>query len=95
MRPQGDATGGLIPYKNVTALLAYYCGVFALIPGIGLLLGPIGIVLGFLGLKHKKKHPESKGTGHAITGIVLGTLATIGNLIGLALIVTGAILANK
>ena len=30
--PQGDATRGVIPYKNVPALIGYYCGVFAIIP---------------------------------------------------------------
>ena len=29
---EGDATGGVIPYKNVPALVAYYLGVFSLIP---------------------------------------------------------------
>lgn len=72
---RGDATGGLIPYKNGKALAAYYCGVFSLIPFAGVLLGPIAVILGVLGLMHKKKYPKSRGTGHAIAGIVLGILA--------------------
>ena len=35
---QGDATGGVIPYKNGPALAAYYLGIFSLIPCGGLLL---------------------------------------------------------
>lgn len=68
----GDATGGLIPYKNSQALIAYYCGVFSLIPGLGCVLGIVAVVLGVMGLQYAKKNPKAKGTGHAITGIVLG-----------------------
>ena len=73
--PRGD--GGmstLIPYTNPKSLVAYYCGVFGLIPGVGLVLGPIAVILGILGLAHVKKYPKSKGTGHAIAGIVLGII---------------------
>ena len=69
---KGDATGGLIPYKNSQALIAYYCGVFSLIPGLGCVLGIVAVVLGVMGLQYAKKHPKAKGKGHAITGIVLG-----------------------
>ena len=37
--PTGDATGGIIPYKNPPALIAYYCGIFSLLPCIGLVAG--------------------------------------------------------
>src|SRR5262245_26603803 len=47
-RPDDDALSTLIPYKNGQALAAYYCGVFSLIPVIGVLLGPIAIILGIL-----------------------------------------------
>ncbi len=75
-RNGGDATGGLIPYKNAKALASYYCGVFGLISCFVLLgvFGIVPIVLGFLGLKYAKEHPEAKGQAHAITGIVLGVL---------------------
>jgi len=77
---EGDATGGLIPYKNGKALAAYYCGVFALIPCLGLALGPIALVFGFMGLKYAKEHPRAGGKGHAIAGIVLGSLVLLGHL---------------
>jgi hypothetical protein len=69
----------LIPYKNPKALAAYYLGVFSLIPCVGLILGPLALVFGILGLNHVKDHPAAKGTGHAIAGIVLGSLTTLGN----------------
>jgi Domain of unknown function (DUF4190) len=81
---RSDATGGLIPYKNGMALAAYYCGVFAFVPIFTLILGPLAIIFGFLGLSKAKKHPEARGKGHAIAGIVLGSLtllALIGGII--------------
>lgn len=74
---QGDATGGLIPYKNVPALIGYYLGVAALIPCIGIPFGIAAIVLGILGLQKKKREPHVKGTAHAIVAIVLGLFSVI------------------
>src|SRR5947209_15913131 len=75
-----DEGTGLIPYRNPQALIAYYCGVFALIPCLGLALGPVALVLGILGLNYKKKNPSAGGTGHAIAGIVLGGVVLLGHL---------------
>ena len=68
--PQGDATGGVIPYKNVPALIGYYCGVFSLIPCF--FIGWAGLILGIIGLKRAKEHPEVKGKVHAWIGIIVG-----------------------
>jgi len=81
-RPRRRPVGGesdepmatIIPYKNAKALIAYYLGVFGLIPCVGSLLGPAALVLGILGLRHVQAYPTAKGTGHAITGIVLGSI---------------------
>ena len=67
-----DATGGIIPYKNSAALIAYYCGVFAVIPCFP--IGLAGVVLGIKGLRYAGEHPESKGKVHAWIGIVAGGL---------------------
>lgn len=77
--PAEEAISTLIPYKNGRALAAYYVGVFSLIPCLGLLLGPAALVLGILGLRYVRANPTAKGTGHAIAGIVLGGLTTLGN----------------
>ena len=77
---EGDATGGLIPYKNGKALAAYYTGVFSLIPCLGAILGPIAVVLGIMGLKYAKQHPKASGQAHAVVGIVLGGLTGLGNI---------------
>ena len=72
IQEKGDATCGIIPYKNPPALIAYYLGLFSLIPCLGLLLAPIAIILGILGLKKKKKTPIIKGQVHAWIGIICG-----------------------
>jgi hypothetical protein len=74
----GDGgVSSLIPYKNGKALAAYYCGVFSLVPCLGNLLGPVAIVLGLMGLRYAREHPTAKGTGHAITGLVLGSITSL------------------
>ena len=80
----------MIPYKNAKALASYYCGVFALIPCVGLFLGPTAVFLGFLGLAHANKLPESKGKAHAIVGIVLGGLVTLAHVGGIIALFAGA-----
>lgn len=67
-----DALGGLIPYKNVPALIAYYLGVFSAIPFVGIFLGLAAFILGIIGLKTAKKRPEVKGKIHAWVGILVG-----------------------
>jgi hypothetical protein len=76
---RNDALETLIPYHNPMGLTAYYVGVFSLIPCAGLLLGPAGIVLGVMGLNYRKKNPTAGGAGHAITGIVLGSITSLLN----------------
>ena len=88
---EGGGMNSLIPYKNPKALIAYYVGVFALIPIIGIPLGIASIILGVLGLKYRKTHPTAGGTGHAWAGIVLGTLVLLGHL---AVVVLVVVLAN-
>jgi hypothetical protein len=85
--PQGDSTGGLIPYKNPSALIAYYCGVFSLFPVLGFFLGLAGLILGIRGLRFAKEHPETKGQVHAWIGIVMGSLCAIawGTCIGVGI----------
>jgi len=67
----GEAASIIVPYRNGMALASYYCGIFGLIPVVGLLLGPIAFILGVLGLLYKRNHPYAHGSGHAIAGIIL------------------------
>jgi len=75
-----DATGGVIPYKNSSALIGYYCGVFSLIPFLGLLLGPIALVLGIMGWKAYRREPHRRGQAHAWVAIILGGLSGAAHL---------------
>lgn len=74
---QGDATGGVIPYKNPHALIAYYLGIVALLPMVGIPFGIASIILGFMGLKRRKENPIIKGSVHAWIGIVFGFLSVL------------------
>ena len=86
--PSTDATGGVIPYKNPPSLIGYYLGVFSLIPVLGLLLGPAAIILGIIGFRAYLKERRKRGQVHAWVAIILGTLALIGNLAIVGLILT-------
>ena len=83
---EGDATGGLIPYKNPKALTAYYVGIFGFfLPFIGPILA---FVFGIQGLKYAKQHPKARGQAHAIIGIIAGVIVFgIHSLIGLGVVV--------
>lgn len=74
---QGDATGGIIPYKNPRALIAYYLGILSGLPLIGLPLGIAAFVLGVMGLRDRKRNPAIKGSIHAGIGIGCGFFFTL------------------
>jgi hypothetical protein len=82
---QGDATGGIIPYKNPHALAAYYLGVFSLIPVLGFICGAIAVPLGVSGLKKQARNPVIRGTIHAWVGIILGSLSVAVHLLLIAI----------
>ncbi len=74
---EGDKTGGLIPYKNPHALIAYYLGIAALLPVVGLPIGIASIILGIIGLRKRRENPVIKGSVHAIIGIVFGACSLL------------------
>ena len=82
-----NTVGGLIPYHNSRALIAYYLAIFSLIPCIGLLLGIPAFFLGLQGLKFFRQHPEAKGKVHAWIGIIMGGICGFGNLILIILMI--------
>src|SRR5687768_16705809 len=86
----GDATGGIIPYKNPAALTAYYVGIFALFPCLALLLGPIAVVLGVIGFNRYRQTPIISGAVHAWIGIILGGGSFLLNLVVLILVIIGS-----
>lgn len=68
----GDATGGIIPYKNPPALIGYYLGIASLIPIVGFVAGPVALVLGIMGLIRRAKQPAIRGAAHAWVAMILG-----------------------
>ncbi len=80
----------LIPAKNVNALLAYYFGVFALIPCLGLILGIGAVVLGIRGKQACERDPNMPGKAHAWAGIVLGLITFLANAAAIAWIFFGS-----
>jgi hypothetical protein len=74
---EGDATGGVIPYKNPKALIAYYLGILSGLPLIGFPMGIIALVLGVQGLQARSKNPAIKGSVHAWIGIGCGGVFAI------------------
>jgi len=74
---ESDRTGGVIPYKNPSALVAYYLGIFSFLPIIGLFLAVPAFILGVLGLVARKRNPAVRGTVHAWIGIVLGGIFSL------------------
>jgi hypothetical protein len=76
-----ESLSTLIPYKNSNALIAYYLGVFSLIPFFGMILGIVALILGLQGLAFYKQHPETKGLVHAWVGIIMGSVFGIGQIL--------------
>jgi hypothetical protein len=75
---EGDeVVSTIIPYKNPKALAGYYCGIFALFPILGFILGPTALILGILGLSHVRRRPQAHGTAHAIIAIIGGIFGTL------------------
>ncbi len=74
---------------NPPAVAAYRCAVWGMIPIAGLILGPAALGFGVAGYRRAKTEGESRGIGHALTGIILGSLELISNVVGLFLIWIG------
>ncbi|MCC9606783.1 hypothetical protein LOC68_16130 [Blastopirellula sp. JC732] len=82
--PGGDATGGIIPYKNLPALIGYYLGIVGLIPLIGFPFGLAAVILGIMGLVKRNRQPEVKGSVHAVIAILFGLFSVV--LYGLVIV---------
>lgn len=84
---EGVAT--VIPYRNASALFAYYLGLFSCFPALGFPLAIVALVLGVRGLRAVRANPSVHGTAHAWIGLVCGTIGFLINLV----IICGIILA--
>jgi len=73
----------VIPEKNPISMIAYYLGIFSLIPCLGAVLSLPAIICGIIGMVNANKQPEVGGQGHALTGLLLGLFgqAIIGGIL--------------
>jgi hypothetical protein len=63
-----------VPSRNGAALVAYYCGIFALFPCLGFPLGVVAVVYGLKGLRAERENPAVRGGVHAWVGVICGAL---------------------
>ncbi len=70
----------MMPTGNPDALWGYYLGWGSLPCVLGLLVAPFAFVKSVRGLKAYKQNPEIYGRAHAIIGIVLASIGTLGNI---------------
>jgi hypothetical protein len=88
---EGVAT--VIPYRNASALIAYYLGLFSCFPALGFPLAIVALVLGIRGLRAVRANPSVHGTAHAWIGLICGGIGFLINLLIITMIVL-AIVAN-
>ncbi len=80
-----DSGGGGDETKIGLAWTAYRCGVYGLIPFVGLVMGPIAFVLGFVAWQRGHVVDKGRGIGPARAGMLLGGLIALTHWLGLAL----------
>ena len=73
---------------SIWAVLAGYCGLLSLALCF---LGPPAILFGILGLRDIKRNPHKHGTFRCIIGIVLGALGSLGFVLLIILLLSGAV----
>jgi hypothetical protein len=84
-----DPLAGPVEGSNRIALRAFRLSQISLIPGVGLILGPLSAVLGSVARFRGRRDPAYKLDAPAKAAIVLGSLVTITNWLGLVLLLQG------
>ena len=76
--PQIHSTSSaMIPTDNPQALWSYYIGIFAIVPVLGVVMGPTALIMGIKGLNVFRENPAVRGKTHAWIGIGCGILWTV------------------
>ncbi len=78
---KASIVGSFIPYRNLRALIGYYCAIFGLVPIAGLVLGPVALLFGISGVTYAQSRPEHRGLYHALFAVVLGTAEFTAHLV--------------
>lgn len=63
---------------SMWSLLSYYCGIFALLPIIGIVLGVLAVCFGTVALWEMKKTQNKAGLWICRIGFAVGLLAFVG-----------------
>jgi hypothetical protein len=71
------------------ALRGWRLSVFALIPFVGLVLGPTAFLLGLLSYRRGEADLAASGNGHALAAMIMGGLTGLTNWVGVLLMVVG------
>jgi hypothetical protein len=74
---------------NRAALRAYHVGLWGLIPGAGLFLGPAAVVLGLRARRRGLTEPGFTAEGPARAAVLLGGVIGLTNWVGLVLMLVG------
>jgi hypothetical protein len=96
-----DVVAKLIPYRNRSALIGYYLGVFSVVaclPILGILLLPMpiaAIILGWKGLRFARDNPEARGKIHAWVGVVGGIVCLLFDVAINAVMIFGLIMSQS
>jgi hypothetical protein len=85
----GEVFGDFTPWRNPAAVYSYVASLFGLVPIAGLVLGPIAIALGVIGRIRLHRQPEVRGGNFAGAGIILGSIDSVLNAVGIAMITHG------
>ena len=64
-----------IEKPSLLILLSYYCGVFSLLPLVGIILGPLAVVLALLGLRSLRNRNKKTGLWIGRVGFLMGIVA--------------------
>ncbi|MCA9296743.1 MAG: DUF4190 domain-containing protein [Phycisphaerales bacterium] len=83
-----SAMASMIPYRNPSALAAYYLAIFSLLPVIGIPLAIAAVVCGIVGFAKFRRDPSRKGAVHAWIGIILGAVVLLGYTVFIAMMVS-------
>ena len=60
---------------SMLILLSYYCGVFSILPVVGLFLGPVAVLLGGVSLWKMRNRDKKPGIWIGRIGFLIGALA--------------------
>jgi hypothetical protein len=78
-----------IDSSNALARTAYRCALLALVPFLGLVLGPAALIMGLIGRLREKANPSEGGAGLAMAAMVLGGITLVTNWTGLYFLLHG------